>query len=74
VAKRGWFVYCNGRRDTAAFDARLEFTIRLLPYEGDDGWVEGTLAEIRKTLASPVPPAANEGCEYCAYVTQAANK
>lgn len=71
VAKRGWFVYCNGRRDTAAFDARLEFTIRLLPYEGDDGWVEGTLAEIRKTLSAAEPPKPGAECEYCEYISRA---
>ena len=72
VAKRGWFVYCNGRRDLPAFDSRLEFTIRLLPHDGDDSWVEDTLAAIRKTLAAPETPAPSVGCEYCEYVAQAA--
>jgi hypothetical protein len=71
VARRGWFVYCNGKRDLPAFNARLEFTISLLPYDGDDGWVEATLAEIRDTLAAPTPPVAGDGCEYCDYVARA---
>ncbi len=71
VAKRGWFVYCNGRRDTAAFDARLEFTIRLLPYEGDDGWVEDTLHGIRETLSAAEPPKPGAECVYCEYVSRA---
>ena len=71
VAKRGWFVYCNGRRDAPEFGNRLEFTIRMLPYEGDDGWIEDTLRSIRETLVAPQPPAADPECEYCDYVTRA---
>jgi len=71
VAKRGWFVYCNGKRDAPAFNARLEFTVRLLPYDGDDGWVDGALAGIRDTLSAPTPPGAGDGCEYCDYVARA---
>lgn len=71
VARRGWFVYCNGRRDLAAFGSRLEFTIRLLPYDGDDGWVEETLQEVRAVLAAPEPPEPRAQCEYCEYVTRA---
>ena len=74
VASRGWFVYCNGRKDLPSFDARLEFTIRMLPYDGDDGWVEGTLAALRKTLAAPEPPAPGAECEYCEYVRRAADE
>jgi len=71
VSRRGWFVYCNGRRDLPAFDARLEFKISLIPYMGDDGWVEGTLGAIRDTLMTSQPPAPGDGCEYCDYVSRA---
>jgi CRISPR/Cas system-associated exonuclease Cas4 (RecB family) len=71
VARRGWFVYCNARRDLPAFDARLEFRISMIPYEGDDAWVEATLAAIRTTLTAPVPPEAGEDCDYCSYVSLA---
>ena len=71
VARRGWFVYCNGRRDLPAFDARIEFTIKMIPYDGDDGWIEGTLAAIRATLAAPEPPPVRGDCEYCTYAARA---
>jgi len=74
VSRRGWFVYCNGRKDLPAFDARLEFKISMIPYEGDDGWVEGTLREIRETLSAPEAPAPGEGCDYCDYVARAGEK
>ena len=72
VARRGWFVYCNGRRDLPAFDAKLEFRISMIPYDGDDAWVEGTLEAIRDTLAAPSPPAPLADCEYCAFAARAA--
>lgn len=72
VARRGWFVYCNGRRDLERFDGRLEFRIRLIPYEGDDGWVEETLARIRATLDAPAPPPPEPDCEFCAFAGRAA--
>ncbi len=71
VSRTGWFVYCNGRKDLPAFDARLEFKISLIPYEGDDSWVEGALAAIRDTLMAPEPPAPADECEYCDYVLRA---
>lgn len=72
VAKQGWFVYCNARRDLATFDAHLEFKIKLIPYDGDDGWVEGTLAAIHETLRADEPPAVNEKCEYCRFAVRSA--
>ncbi len=71
VSRRGWFVYCNGRRDRPAFDARLEFTIKLIPYDGDDGWVDGALREIRALLSRDQPPALNARCEYCVFAERA---
>ena len=67
VAKRGWFVYANGRRDLPAFDHKLEFTIKMIPYDGNDSWVEGTLMGIRENLRAPQPPAPTQDCEYCAF-------
>ena len=67
VAKRGWFVYANGRRDLEAFGNRLEFRVKMIPYEGDDAWVEQTLTAIRENLHAPQPPAPARDCEYCAF-------
>ena len=72
VARRGWFVYANGQRDRPSFDGRLEFTIRMIPYDGDDGWVEATLAAIRETLMLSDPPPPPSDCEFCSYAAKAA--
>jgi len=71
VSTRGWFVYCNARRDLEAFDAKLEFRIKLIAYDGDDGWIEQTLAHIHRALRSEAPPAVNRGCEYCRFSERA---
>jgi len=43
----------------------------MIPYEGDDAWVEETLGAILATLRAPQPPAPSDECEYCAYVARA---
>lgn len=68
VSDTGYFVYCNGRTDRQAFDARLEFDVTLIPYVGDASWVEQALAGAHRCLNSDEIPAASEECDYCAYV------
>lgn len=67
VSDTGYFVYCNGITDRAAFDAKLEFAITLIAYEGKDAWVEKTIQEMKACLESDTIPAAGETCDYCAY-------
>ncbi|MFQ5540792.1 MAG: PD-(D/E)XK nuclease family protein [Candidatus Paceibacteria bacterium] len=67
VSDTGYFVYVNGRTDVDTFDGKLEFDIKILPYTGDDSWVEGALVEIKKTLDSDALPEPGEGCDYCPY-------
>lgn len=68
VSDTGYFVYCNGITDKDAFDAKLEFEITLIPYKGDDSWVEGTISDAKKCLVSNSIPKASEDCDYCNYV------
>jgi len=67
VSNTGYFVYCNGIRDRESFDGKLEFDVTLIPYEGDDSWVEPRLKEIKKTLRSKKIPQADPDCDYCRY-------
>lgn len=67
VHPTAWFVYCNGDLTRPDFDARVEFSIRLLPYEGDDRWVAPVLEQVRDCLRSNELPPRTEGCEFCAY-------
>jgi len=68
VSDTGYFVYCNGKADAEAFDAKLEFDITLIPYIGNDSWIEKTLESIKKCLDSDQIPASDSDCDYCSYV------
>jgi CRISPR/Cas system-associated exonuclease Cas4 (RecB family) len=67
VSDTGYFVYCNGITDRAAFDAKLEFALTLIAYEGKDDWVEQTIAKMKACLDSNTIPQAGKDCDYCAY-------
>lgn len=67
VSNTGYFVYCNGNTDKEAFDAKLEFDIKIIPYEGDDSWVEDSIWEAIECLNNDKIPEASPECDYCAY-------
>ncbi len=67
VSDTAYFVYCNGDADKEAFDGKLEFDIRLLPYKGNDSWIEKTLFDMHKCLTSDVMPFSGKECDFCAY-------
>ncbi|MBI5153330.1 MAG: PD-(D/E)XK nuclease family protein [Parcubacteria group bacterium] len=66
VSNIGYFVYCNGRTDREAFDGKLEFDIDLLPYTGNDSWIEDALHEIKVCLDGSMPKS-DPNCDYCRY-------
>ncbi len=66
VSPTGYFVYCNGQTDREAFDGKLEFTVKLIPYTGDDSWVEGQLKIAHKVLNGEIP-ASGDDCDFCKY-------
>lgn len=68
VSNTGYFVYCTGRPNAEAFDARIDFDVHLIPYEGDDGWVEDTIVRLHACLQDNAIPVADRDCDYCAYV------
>lgn len=65
VSDTGYFVYCTGRANELTFDKKIEFDVHLIPYTGDDSWVEDVIYDIKKCLDSDTIPAAGTGCEYC---------
>ncbi|MBU2101284.1 PD-(D/E)XK nuclease family protein [Patescibacteria group bacterium] len=67
VSSVGYFVYANGVTDTEAFDGKLEFEVKVIPYEGDSSWVEPTLEKIKTCLDSDKTPEAGPDCDYCLY-------
>ncbi len=67
VSDTGYFVYCNGDADKEAFDAKLEFDIKIIPYKGDDAWIEQAVRDAYACLNADTPPKPGADCDYCAY-------
>lgn len=67
VNNRGYFVYANGSTENESFDGKLEFNVTLIPYNGNDSWIEPIIKEIHECLKSNAVPAAGKNCDYCAY-------
>lgn len=67
VSKTGYFVYCNGNANNKSFDAKLEFDIKVIPYKGDDRWVEPAIKEAHKILMGSDVPVMAEDCDFCLY-------
>src|SRR3989344_2820327 len=67
VSDTGYFVYFTGKMDRQAFDKRIEFDINLIPYTGNDVWVEKTLIEIKNCLEKEVVPESSPDCDHCNY-------
>lgn len=67
VADIGYFVYCNGKADKEAFDAKLEFDIKIIPYKGNAAWVEPKIQEAIKCLNDQTLPPSGSDCDFCKY-------
>ena len=68
VNKTAYFVFCNGLKDRAAFDGKLEFDVTVIPYDGNTDWVEKTIVDIKRCLDSQIVPSQSAKCELCDYV------
>ena len=67
VSPTGYFVYCNGDAGKPYFDKKLEFIIKVIPYTGDDSWIEKALKDIKNCLMSDEIPEMNSECDFCNY-------
>lgn len=67
ISDLGYFVYCNGKKDREAFDGKLEFDIKIIPYKGNDDWVEEKIIKAQECLTGNSIPEMAEDCDYCRY-------
>jgi len=67
ISPVAYFVYVNGRTDLEAFDAKLEFNVKIIPYEGDDSWIGDMLKQAKLVLMQDELPRAGAECEFCTY-------
>ncbi len=68
VSDVGYFVYCTGRPHADVFDAKIDFDIHVIPYVGNDAWVEPKILELHVCLQSGTIPEPGVDCDFCAYV------
>lgn len=71
VSNTAYFVYTNGRLDLDGFFDKVEFRTKIIPYVGDDSWVEPTIIKMKACLEGDMPAvgtAAMGGeCDFCSY-------
>lgn len=70
VSDTGYFIFANALRSRNKFDGKLEFALSILPYTGDDSWIEPALFKIKEVLMSEEIPSAGD-CSYCDYRNKA---
>lgn len=71
VSDTGYFVYCNGNSDKEAFDNKIEFDVKIIPYTGNSDWVSGAILNAYNCLKSDKIPDMAEECDYCRYRKEA---
>lgn len=72
VSDTGYFVYTNARFDLDGFNDRVEFRTKLIPYTGNDAWIEPTLETMKACLDNDDMPPIGDSimggpCEFCSY-------
>lgn len=70
VSAVGYFLYATATQREGSFDDVLNFESNLIPYEGDDSWIEPILLEIKSVLDTDTLPPSGIECENCRYSTQ----
>jgi hypothetical protein len=73
VSNTSYFFYVNAIKDLDSFNGKLEFDTTIIPYDGNDSWIENTLLEIKKVLDEEKIPKCNPDCDFCRYI-EAVNK
>ncbi|EED36456.1 conserved hypothetical protein [Luminiphilus syltensis NOR5-1B] len=79
VSDIGYFVYVDGQHaeepgmldPSNAQQAWMRFNVAVIPYQGDDSWVEKTLFEAKNTLEKTTCPEHSPQCEYGRFLVQA---
>lgn len=67
VSPIGYFVYCNGDLFAEGFNNKIDFKVKVIPYKGDDTWIEPTLFSIKDCLEGDQVPASGDDCDFCKY-------
>ena len=67
VSNVGYFFFANGIKNRPGFHGKLEFETSIIPYQGNDAWIEPTVFEIKAVLDSDEIPESKATCQHCNY-------
>jgi hypothetical protein len=67
VSNTAFFVYCTGDSSAENFDNMLQFHSHIIPYEGDDSWIQKVINDLNICLQSTTVPQKSETCQYCGF-------
>jgi CRISPR/Cas system-associated exonuclease Cas4 (RecB family) len=67
VSDMGYFFFANATKNRPDFGGKLEFENSIIPYKGDDTWIEPTIINIKKCLELNEAPESGADCQHCAY-------
>ena len=78
VSDTGYFLYVDGQHvhEKGMIDSNdpqlawMKFNTAVIPYKGDDGWVESALYMAKDVVQLPYCPDHSEGCEYGKFLQQ----
>jgi hypothetical protein len=71
VSDRAYWVYANGDKAAEHFDRTLRFRMTVIPYDGDDSWVEDHVIRAKECLSFDLPPKPANNCEWCRFAREA---
>jgi len=72
VSDRAYWVYANGDTTADRFDRVVRFRMTVIPYDGDDSWVDSRVIHAKECLDADAPPPAAEACQWCGFARDAA--
>lgn len=72
VSSRAYWVYANGDASAERFDQTVRFRMTVIPYDGDDSWVEGHVIRAKECLSADAPPKPVDDCDWCRFAKAAA--
>jgi hypothetical protein len=73
VSNTAYFVYCTGDKKWSDFNNTLHFETHLIPYLGDDSWVDETISRLFELLSKETIPEHNPNCSYCNFAKKQLN-
>jgi hypothetical protein len=70
VSNTAFWFYETGNNTAKTFDQVIKFDARVIPYEGNDSWVESQLFEMKADLDGYYVPDSASDCEHCNYYAE----